>query len=63
MTTKTKNMILAILAAPAAIPVNPNSAATIAITKNTAAQRNITLIFKVYINFFIKRVDNNMPVF
>jgi len=29
------NKILAIDAAPAAIPVNPNSAATIAITKNT----------------------------
>lgn len=41
-----KNKILAILAAPTAMPVKPNSAATIAITKKIAAQRNIILIFK-----------------
>jgi hypothetical protein len=32
-------------AAPAAIPPKPNIAATIAIIKNIAAQRNIVLMF------------------
>ena len=38
---KIKNKILAMLAAPAAIPVNPKSAAIIATTKNIAGQRNM----------------------
>jgi hypothetical protein len=38
---KTKNKILAICMAEPAIPVNPNTAATIAITKNITAQFNI----------------------
>jgi hypothetical protein len=42
-TIKTKNNILAIEAAPAAIPPNPKIAAIIAITKKVAAQRNIIL--------------------
>ena len=41
-----KNKIFAMLAAPAAILVKPKSAATSAITKKIAAQRNIILIFK-----------------
>lgn len=40
-TKKTKNKILAIDAAPAAIPVNPNNAAMSAITRKISDQRNI----------------------
>jgi hypothetical protein len=40
-TMKIKNKILAICMAEPAIPVNPNNAATIAITKNITAQFNI----------------------
>ena len=43
---KTKNSVLAIEAAPAAIPVKPKIAAIIAITKKIAAHRNITFCFK-----------------
>jgi hypothetical protein len=45
-TRKIKNRILAIDAAPAAIPPNPNTAAIIATIKNMTVQRNITLSFK-----------------
>src|SRR6266436_9944909 len=38
---KRPNRNFAIAAAPAAMPVNPNSAATIAIIKKITAQRNI----------------------
>lgn len=38
-------MIFAIPAAEPAIPPNPNTAATSAITKNITAQRNITIPF------------------
>jgi hypothetical protein len=41
-TTKIKNNTFAIEAAPSAIPPKPNIAAIIAMTKNIAAQRNIT---------------------
>lgn len=41
-TMKMKKIIFAIPAAEPAIPPNPNTAATIAITKNINAQRNIT---------------------
>jgi hypothetical protein len=41
-TINMKKMIFAIVAAPAAIPVNPNNAATIAIIRNVTVQRNIT---------------------
>ena len=44
-TRKIKNSILAIEAAPAAMPVNPNTAATIATIKNIRAQRNIVIVF------------------
>ena len=43
---KMKNKILAILAAPAAIPPKPKIAAIIATTKKITVQRNITLSFK-----------------
>jgi hypothetical protein len=43
---KIKNNILAIPAAPAAIPPKPNMAAIIATTKKIIVQRNITLSFK-----------------
>ena len=49
-TIKMKNKILAILAAPAAIPVKPKIAATNAITKKIAVQRNITLSFKLILS-------------
>lgn len=41
--TKTKNMILAMEAAPAAIPVKPKIAAIIAITRNMAVHLRIML--------------------
>ena len=44
-TRNIKKSILAILAAPAAIPVNPKSAAIKAITKNITDQRNIIIGF------------------
>ncbi len=44
-TRKIKNNILAIDAAPAAIPVNPNIAAMMAITKNIMAHLSIINIF------------------
>jgi len=46
-TRKIKNKILAIPAAPAAIPPKPNIAAIIAITKKMIVQRNITYNFKL----------------
>jgi hypothetical protein len=49
---KTKNIILAIEAAPAAIPVKPNSAATIAITKKTAVHFSIIFCFYYYLSVF-----------
>ena len=45
-TMKIKNKILAIPAAPAAMPPNPNIAAIIAITRNVIVQPNIVVIFK-----------------
>jgi hypothetical protein len=45
-TTKRKNRNLEMVAAPAAIPVNPNKAATSATTRKISAQRNIVLGFK-----------------
>jgi hypothetical protein len=44
-TINTKNKIFAIDAAPAAIPVNPNIAATIATIKNISDQRNMMIEF------------------
>ena len=46
-TKKIKNRILAIDAAPAAMPVNPKSAAIIAITKKMAAHLSICKDFVV----------------
>lgn len=42
---KIKNKTLEIAAASAAIPVNPNKAATKATTKNMSDHRNIIMIF------------------
>jgi hypothetical protein len=47
-TKKIKNNILAIDAAPAAIPPNPKIAATIATIRKITVQRNIALNFKGY---------------
>lgn len=41
-------MILAIDAAPAAIPVNPKRAATMAIIRKITVHRNIVVIFSEY---------------
>ncbi len=46
-TRKMKNNILAIEAAPAAIPPKPNTAAMMAITRNTTVQRNIKNNFRL----------------
>ena len=46
ITMKIKNKVLAIEAAPAAIPVNPNIAATMAITKKIADHLSIIKIFR-----------------
>jgi hypothetical protein len=43
-------MIFAISAAPAAIPVNPKTAAITAMTRNVSVQRNITFIVFLYNN-------------
>lgn len=48
-TRKMKNKIFAMLAAPAAIPVKPNKAATNAITKNITAYLNIIISLKLYL--------------
>lgn len=48
-TIKIKKMILAIEAAPAAIPVNPKIAATIAINRKIAVHLSITYIIKLII--------------
>ena len=45
-TRKIKNNTLAIEAAPAAIPPNPNKAAIKATTKKITVQRNIVLSFR-----------------
>ena len=42
---KMKNKILAIPAAPAAMPKNPKAPATMAMIKNISVQRNIWLFF------------------
>jgi hypothetical protein len=42
-----KNRILAMEAAPAAIPVKPKMAAMMATTRNMTVQRSIVMIFKV----------------
>jgi hypothetical protein len=46
-TTNMKNRILAIEAAPAAMPKKPKTPATIAITRNMIVQRSIIIIFLV----------------
>ena len=46
-TMNTKNRILAIEAAPAAMPPNPKTAAIIATIRNMTVQRNIILNFRV----------------
>lgn len=47
-TMKIKNMTFAIVAAPAAIPVNPKMAAMIAITTKIIAHLSIIKIFSYY---------------
>jgi len=47
---KRPNRNFAIAAAPAAMPVNPNSAATIAIIKKITAQRNIVNLLRMKSN-------------
>jgi hypothetical protein len=51
-TRKTKKRIFAIEAAPAAIPPNPNSAATSAMIRNVIVQRNIRVNFSLVILFY-----------
>lgn len=51
-TIKIKNNTLAIAAAPEAIPVNPNIAATMAIIKNVADHFNITLVFLIQLKLY-----------
>ena len=51
-TRKIKKMVLAMDAAPAAIPVKPKIAATIAITRKMAVHFNIGMIFKNFL-FYI----------
>ena len=46
-TRKIKNKILAILAAPDAIPPKPKMAAIIATIRKITVQRNITFVLKV----------------
>jgi len=51
-TMKIKNKILAIEAAPAAIPPNPNTAAIIATMRKVTVQRNMIL------NFIVRKYDS-----
>ena len=58
-TIKIKNMVLAIDAAPAAIPLKPNMAAMIAITKKIAVHFNMMFSFlNVYRECSIKLLTN-----
>lgn len=50
---KMKNKILAILAAPAAIPPNPNIAAIIANITKVTVQRNIVLILRLMSDYLL----------
>jgi hypothetical protein len=59
-TRKIKNIIFAIEAAPAAMPVNPNIAAIIAITMKMIVQRNIGYRFK-WLNNLPTIHSQNMP--
>lgn len=53
---KIKNKTLAMLAAPAAIPPNPNTPAIIAKIINVTVQRNIIEFFKLIFKcYFIKK--------
>jgi hypothetical protein len=61
-TRKIKNRILAMDAAPAAIPPNPKIAAMIATIRNITVQRNIVYSFRlkkiVFLAFYITTVIN-----
>jgi hypothetical protein len=52
-----KNRILAMEAAPTAIPVKPKMAAMMATTRNMTVQRSIVMIFKVK-KYFLHRLSN-----
>ena len=58
---KIKNKTFATDAAPAAIPPNPNNAATIATIKKITVQRNIFLNFSLIINFSCICIEKFMP--
>ena len=51
-----KNRIFAIEAAPAAMPVKPNTAATIAITRKRNDQRNIVIDLSLNNVFYLRKV-------
>ena len=59
-TKKIKNKILAILAAPAAMPPKPKMAAMIATIKKITVQRNITFDLKVN-RMFTAMQTKNVP--
>ena len=61
-TIKIKKRILAIEAAPAAMPPNPKTAAIIAIIKNVTAQRNIVVEFKLNLKFNGRVIMQHLPV-
>jgi|GEM_PF-4537187 len=56
-TTNTKKIVLAIEAAPASTPVNPNIPAIIAITKNINVHLNILIRFSY--KMYYKTLSNN----
>ena len=59
---KKKKIVLAIEVAPSEIPVKPNTAAMIAITKNMAVHFSIIECFKIYINnLFFALKQNSLP--
>ena len=60
-TKKIKKMILAIEAAPAAIPPKPNRAAINAIIKKIITKRNILLDFKLNFKYYCLRNTSSMP--
>jgi hypothetical protein len=57
-----KNMIFAISAAPAAMPVNPNTPAIRAMMRNVIVQRNIVYVLSVLKQYTFKKPCHGIAV-
>ena len=60
-TMKIKKMIFAIVAAPAAMPENPNTAAIIAMIRKVTVQRNISCVLQVKDVFLLVKISESVP--